>query len=209
MLNRIRICVLEKTFGLIVCCLLVFGIATPPGIAAAQESPKLQIVVLAGEGATNNIKLRLSRELIVKVEDENNKPVAGATVLFMLPDSGAGGAFKDAGKMLSVKTNEEGIAVARQFVPNDIVGDFKIQVEASNQGQVGSALISQSNVIVGGAAAAGGISGALLAVIIGGAVAGAVIAVKAATGGDKETASQPSTPSGTINIGGDPSMGAP
>jgi hypothetical protein len=186
MLNKMRLCVLEKTLGSIIGCLLLFGITTPPGLAVAQESPKLKVVVTAGEGATNNIKLRLNRELIVQVTDENNKPVAGAAVLFTLPEIGAGGTFQGAGKMLAVESNEQGLAVAKGFVPNDTVGNFEIEVQASYQGQVATTTIAQTNAIVGGAAAAGGISGALIGVLIGGAVAGAVLGIKAAGGGKKD-----------------------
>src|SRR5579863_5849082 len=59
----------------------------------AQDAPKLSIVILEGEGAINNIKQRTAREPIVRVEDENHKPVAGAAVVFTLPSQGAGGTF--------------------------------------------------------------------------------------------------------------------
>jgi hypothetical protein len=207
MLNKMGACATDNVLGSVLCCLLVLALANPPGFAAAQESDKLKIVVLGGEGATNNIKLRLSRELMVKVEDENDNPVAGAAVVFTLPDSGAGGTFEGVGKMLAVKTNEEGVAAAQGFVPNEIVGDFKIQIQASHQGQVATASIMQTNVIVGAAAAAsGGISGALLGVIIGGAVAGAVIGIKAATGGGDQPEERPS---GTISVGGSPTLSPP
>jgi hypothetical protein len=58
-------------------------------LAAAQEpAHRLNLVIVEGEGAINNIKLRTSRETIVQVEDENHKPVAGAVVAFLLPDRG-------------------------------------------------------------------------------------------------------------------------
>ena len=208
MVNKMRVYVLENVSGLVISCLIVFGITTVPVVA--QETPKLKIVVMAGDGATNNIKLRLTRELMVKVEDENDNPVAGASVLFMLPDSGAGGTFKDMGMMLSAKTNEEGIAAAQGFVPNEIVGEFKIQVQASHQGQVANTTITQTNIIVGGAAATGGISGTLLAIIIGGAAAaGVAVAVGVGGGGKSQSQPTPARPSGTIGLGGDPDMSPP
>lgn len=56
--------------------------------ASAQVAPMLNLVVLEGEGATNNIRQRTAREPIVQVEDENHKPVAGAIVVFTLPSNG-------------------------------------------------------------------------------------------------------------------------
>ena len=62
------------------------------GLCASGQEPavpaKLNIVILEGEGAINNIKQRTAREAIVQVEDENRRPIAGAAVLFMLPESG-------------------------------------------------------------------------------------------------------------------------
>ena len=53
--------------------------------ATAQVAPMLNLVVLEGEGATNNIRQRTAREPIVRVEDENHRPVAGAIVVFTCP----------------------------------------------------------------------------------------------------------------------------
>ena len=46
----------------------------------AQEM--LNLIVVEGEGAINNIRQRTARETIVQVEDENRKPVADAVVVF-------------------------------------------------------------------------------------------------------------------------------
>ena len=40
--------------------------------ATAQVAPMLNLVVLEGEGATNNIRQRTAREPIVQVQDENH-----------------------------------------------------------------------------------------------------------------------------------------
>ena len=62
--------------------------------ATAQVAPMLNLVVIEGEGAVNNIRQRTAREPIVQVEDENHRPVAGAVVVFMLPSNGAGGSLR-------------------------------------------------------------------------------------------------------------------
>ena len=59
----------------------------------AQERAGLKIVVLEGEGAFNDIKRKRARNPVVEVRDEANHPVAGAEVVFTLPETGAGGTF--------------------------------------------------------------------------------------------------------------------
>jgi hypothetical protein len=145
--------------------------------ATAQVAPMLNLVVLEGEGATNNIRQRTAREPIVQVQDENHKPVAGAIVVFTLPSNGAGGTFANGARTLSMVSDNQGQAVARGFRPNNSQGQFQIRVNASFQGQSAAASITQTNVALAatGAAAAGvGISAKLIAVlaVVGAAAAG-------------------------------------
>ena len=158
-------------------CLLLFQ-----SIAGAQEGGGLNIVVIEGEGAINNIRQRTAREPIVQVEDRNRKPVAGAAVVFMLPESGASGVFPNGSRTLTVMTDENGRAAARGLRPNTVKGDMQIRVNASHQGQTGSATITQTNVIAGAAAAAaGGLAAkwiALIAVAAAAAVVGGVVATR-------------------------------
>lgn len=149
-------------------------------VQAQDAAPKLNIVIVEGDGAINNIRQRTAREPIVQVEDENHKPVAGAAVVFALPGQGAGGTFAGGSHTLSVVTDSQGRAVAHGFHPNNVQGQYQIRVTASNSGQSASANISQSNVLLAGGAgttaAAGGISGKLIAVIV-------IVAAAAAAGG--------------------------
>jgi hypothetical protein len=182
------------------------SIAVP--ICAQQQTPqKLNIVILGGEGAINNIRQRVAREPIVQVEDENHKPVAGAVVIFLLPDSGPGGSFPGGAQSLTVKTDAQGRAAARGLRPNNIEGEFQIQVTAAYQGVTVSTTITQSNALGAAAAAGGGISGKLLAIlaVAGGAVAaGVVAATRGGNGGGG-----PATPSPTVISAGPPNVGAP
>ena len=62
---------------------------------APMPAPQgLQIEILDGDNALNNIQQRTAREPIVQVTDENHKPVAGALVLFAVRENpnGAGAA---------------------------------------------------------------------------------------------------------------------
>jgi hypothetical protein len=188
---------------LLICCLL----AIQPGFAgAAQQAPmKLNIVIVEGEGAINNIRQRTAREPIVQVEDENHMPVAGATVYFLLPESGPGGSFAEGARSLNVVTDSNGRAVAKGFQPNAEAGKYQIQVEASYQNVVTNTVINQSNAVLT-AAAAGGISGKLIAIlaIAGGAIAGGVYAATKSSNGSPAPAPTP-----TVITPGTPSVGGP
>ena len=144
--------------------------------ATAQAAPMLNLVVVEGEGATNNIRQRTARAPVVQVEDENHKPVAGAIVVFTLPSNGAGGAFANGARTLTMVSDSKGQAVAQGFRPNGLKGHFKIHVNASSQGQTANLEITQTNAALtsSGAVASAGASTKLIVVlaVLGAAAAG-------------------------------------
>ena len=165
----------------------------------AQEAsaPKLNIVVISGEGAINNIKSRTARETIVEVRDENNKPVAGASVVFLLPDSGPGLVSSNGSRMLTSMTDANGRAAVRGLKPNGQSGNFNVQVRANFQQSFGQLTIAQTNIAAAGAAISG-----LTAVLI---VVGA-----AAAAGTAYAVTRDSNSRSTIGVNpGTPSAGAP
>src|SRR5689334_24308851 len=107
---------------------------TLPLPVGAQEG-QLNLVIVEGEGAINNIRQRTAREPIVQVEDENHKPVAGAVVVFLLPNDGPSGVFPNGSRSLTVTTDSKGQAIARGLRPNNISGRYEIRVQASYQGK--------------------------------------------------------------------------
>jgi hypothetical protein len=137
-----------------------FAGAADEQASATAKSPKLNIVVIEGEGAINNIRQRTAREMIVQVEDENKRPVAGAVVSFLLPGSGPGGSFSGGSNFLNILTDENGRAIARAFRPNNVAGTFRVNVSASFQGQTATAAITQTNSLTAAAAGAGAAGGA-------------------------------------------------
>ena len=151
----------------------LMAVPLAPGASAQDTSPKLNLVVVEGEGAINNIRQRTARDPIVQVEDENHKPVAGAVVVFTLPSQGAGGTFAGAQHTLSVVSDSQGRAVAHGLRPNHVQGQYQIHVNASFQGQTASLNISQTNALVAGAVAGAAISAKLIVIL---AVAGAAAA---------------------------------
>ena len=186
--------------------LVVFNLLRVP--AWAQAPTGLSITIVEGEGAINNIRQRVNREPIVQVEDQNHKPIAGAVVVFLLPEQGASGTFADGSHMLMTVTDNQGRASARGIRPNNQSGPLQIRVTASFQGLTASSAIAQTN--LAGAAAASGFAGlstaAKLAIVLG--IAGgaaAVGAVVATHGGGGSPAGPPPiviVPGGTPTVGG-------
>jgi hypothetical protein len=134
--------------ALLVATLLAIEPAIPVYAQEAGAPPRsLQIVILDGEGALNNIRERTAREPIVQVQDENHKPVAGAIVLFSAHggSSGAAGTFANGLTTLSVPTDAEGKAVARGFQPNQNAGSWEMAVTASVGTLTANAVIHEKN----------------------------------------------------------------
>jgi hypothetical protein len=189
----------------------VFAGAIPQaaGTVSATAPKSLHIVILEGEGALNNIKERTAREPIVQIEDENHKPVAGASVTFLLQDGGggAGGSFNSAASFTTV-SDAQGRAVGRGFHPNTTEGKYAIEVSAAVGMLIATILISETNVSEGGGAggAPAGVApvvsrahrGVPRWVIIGGAiiVVGVVVAAVLLTNDNKGATITPGT--GTI-----------
>lgn len=189
-----------QTYSAVVVVLLgasVLGGQTQPAL-------ELRIVVVEGEGAINNIREHTARAPVIRVLDAEERPVAGATVNFLLPDFGAGGAFPEGRTNLTTTTDQEGRAMARGLRPNNVAGRFQIRVSASSQGRSASSTISQVNVAP---AARSGSSKKkyIIAVLAAGGAAGAIFAAK---GGGKGT-SAAATPGGTTITPGSPVFGPP
>ncbi len=172
--------------------LLAVLIALPfPGLMPAQEAPhQLNLVIVEGEGAINNIRQRTAREPIVQVEDENHKPVAGAVVVFALPSQGAGGTFTGGAQTLTVITDNQGRAVAAGLRPNGVEGQFQIHVTASHRGSTANTTIGMTNAAAAGAGAAAGASAGIstkliviIAAVAAAAAGGAIIATRSGGGG--------------------------
>jgi len=181
--------------------------------ATAQESRgapplKLNVVVVEGGGAINNIKLRTSRETVVQVQDENHRPVAGAAVAFLLPADGPGGTFAGGSKSASIVTDSAGRAVMPHIQVNSNPGAYSIGVYASNAGVAASATIAQSS--IAGAAAA--VSTAGIIGIVAGVAAATGVALAVVSKG-KSTNSTPAppatTPTGSVSTGSGTVFGPP
>jgi hypothetical protein len=120
--------------------------SAPAAPAPDPEPGMLQITILDGEGALNNIRARTAREPIVEVHDKNHKPVAGVLLFFSIRSGRAGGTFNGASSF-STYTDANGQAVAHGFMPNNITGRYVITVTAVVGGVTILALIHERNVL--------------------------------------------------------------
>src|SRR4051812_591576 len=174
----------------IMCC----GMLTcPPAVRSAspaqenQPPRQLHIVFLeGGEGAINNLKTKTAREVVVRVDDENKKPVGGALVTFALPNDGAGGNALNGGKIIQSVTDTQGRATAR-FLPSR-EGQFNLKVTASLSGsENATAVITQTNSMFAHPPVHFlGMSGKTLAIVgsvVGAGTAAAVVATQRGGGG--------------------------
>jgi len=160
------------------------------GLAHAQGvTPRIEVV--EGEGAINNVAVHRAKEPVVRVVDQDGKPLPNVAVTFLLPDRGAGGSFADGRNSLTTLTDAQGQAVGTGLRPNNTAGQFQIRVSASYEGQVATAVVTQTNA----AAQAKSSSKTLLIVL---AVAGVAAAGAGAALG-KGHSSSPSTPPPVIS----------
>ena len=190
-------CFPGRVLSILVSCMLLV-----PSLSWAQAPQELSIVVTAGQGAIHNVVRQVVVEPVVEIRDEQGRPVAGATVTFACPATGASASFVDGTHTLSVTTNQAGQARALGMQPNTVEGSYTIYVTATQEGLRATAEIYQTNAIP--AQPQGRkkpFAWKILAAVIAGAATGAVVAVRSS---DKDG---PATPT-TITLGG-VQVGAP
>jgi hypothetical protein len=179
-------------------------------LPAAGAQRTLQVTVVDGDGAFNDIRRSQARAPVVEVRDEDNRVVPDARVVFQLPDMGAGGTFTDGSRTLVATTDATGRATGTGLRPNRIEGAFTITVTASKDGAMGRVEVRQSNTLAGGdqAMQSNGHGKAKILIAVAGAAGG--IAIAALRAGGKSSTSASSTNSapvtslsaGAVTIGG-------
>ena len=211
--------------GLIISVLLCCSLLNPglmagqqatPGAAQTNAAPqKYKLTVLESSSTSKRVKKgRVSSQAVVKVTDENDVPVPGIAVTFMLPQLSSGGAaFASGGLTSLVTTNAAGVASSGAF--SAATGSsFSISVAASVPGGVLTGAVPISTAAAAAAAGAAGAAGAAAgaagaagistAVIVGIAVAvvaGGVGAAVALKGGSSSTPTSTTTPGPTTTVG--------
>jgi hypothetical protein len=177
-------------------------------LSAAADQKTLQVNIVDGEGAFNDIRRGQARVPVVEVRDEDNRVVSNARVVFQLPDMGASGTFADGSRTLIVNTDAQGRASGTGLRPNKTEGPFVITVTASNDGAVGHGEVRQSNTLAGGdqSMQSSGHGKAKILIAVAGAAGGIAIAALRA-GGSKSSSSASAAPvtslsTGAITVGG-------
>lgn len=191
-------------------CALAVAVITPPA-SSQQPSKGLTVQVVEGQNAINNISRNTAYEPVVEVQDATGKPVAGASVSFVLPSIGPGALFPDGSRELMVQTDATGRAVGRGLRPNNQVGQFEIRVVASFGGEKATAIVTQTNAAPVVTSTRSGRKVAIIVGIVGGAAAAVLAAASGGGGGGGTSPTAPpsgDTVSGTITPG-TPGFGPP
>jgi len=184
----------------------------PTPLPPAPQLPveqSLKIVTLAGEGEMNDLERRIMAPLVVQVIDQNQRPIAGADVVFRFPINGPAATFTGGKSSVTVRTRGDGEAAATNWMAMG-VGTFQVHINASYGNQVGETTVSMTNVTRVVAEAKKSKTGSLWShrwfkiALIGGAAVAVGLGVYFGTrGGSKSSGS-------TITIApGPPSVGAP
>jgi hypothetical protein len=101
------------------------ALTTNPGFALTNKSgPPASITATAGTPQTATVNTAFATQLAATVKDTYGNPVAGATVTFTAPASGAGGTF--AGGVNTATSNAQGVATAGVFTANTTAGAYTV-----------------------------------------------------------------------------------
>jgi len=178
-----------------------------------EDRPPFRIVVLEGEGSINNVKQPVNRGALVLVEDDNKNPLGGVAVTFFLPSEGPSGFFPNGSRVLTVFSDEKGLAATRPIHFSDGIGLMRVRVSAALFSQTANALITQTNVSSAAATRSELVPGAgKLKVERPGTshkrLIITLVAIGAAAGLAYYFATKKDTPTGTITVG-TPSIGGP
>jgi len=101
------------------------ALTTKPGFALTNKAgAPASITATAGTPQSATVNTAFATQLAATVVDAYGNPVAGATVTFNAPASGAGGTF--AGNVNTATTNAQGIATAPVFTANTTAGAYAV-----------------------------------------------------------------------------------
>lgn len=101
------------------------ALTTQPGFALTNKAgAPASITATAGTPQTATVNTAFATQLAATVKDTYGNPVAGATVTFNVPASGASGTF--AGGVNTAKTSAKGVATAPIFTANTTAGSYTV-----------------------------------------------------------------------------------
>jgi protocatechuate 3,4-dioxygenase beta subunit len=125
------------------------GSARGAGSACPASNPPNELVLAGGSGQQAQLGKPFAQGLQVKLANTNGCPltgnIAGVTVNFDAPGSGASGIFTSSGSREAyVGTDAQGVATAPPFTANFTVGNYTVDAH-SDYGTVGLSLSNTAN----------------------------------------------------------------
>src|SRR5205814_3986503 len=99
----------------------VAGMSTPADVLLTNAAgAAASITATSGTPQSATINTAFAAPLVATVKDAGGNPVAGVTVTFGVPGSGASGSF--AGGVNTATTNGSGVATSATFTANNVAG---------------------------------------------------------------------------------------
>jgi hypothetical protein len=124
-------------------CFLISFNGFPPAAFAQSVPARIDIIVVAGEGASSPARQPVTQNPAVRVEDDDHHPLERVSVVFAVPVSGTSGEFTNGTKTLAVMTDKTGVATAHGLRTNQVPGKLQIYVTASFHGLRARTVINQ------------------------------------------------------------------
>ena len=176
------------------CLLLALFVPCP-----AQDIALLNLRVSEGEGATYATGSRATRGITVEITDELARPVSGATVSFVLPDTRPTGVFTNGGRTEVAISSAEGRASVWGMQWDKAAGDVEVRITAA-KGSVRAGTVVRIHLAEAapGASREGSSHRLRNYLIIAGAVVAAAAAGAALGGHGSEASSAAPTPSAPV-----------
>ena len=125
----------NKTAGVFSATATTLGASAGQYVLENVAAVPASVTVGAANGQSAAVGTRFAIPLAVTVADRNGNPVAGVTVAFASPKSGASGTFAvrhHARRVVRVKTNAKGVAVAPPFTAGASVGGYVVTASAKS-----------------------------------------------------------------------------
>ena len=116
--------------------------------------PPSSITSTAGTPQSATINTGFATNLQATVKDANNNPVAGVTVTFTAPGSGASGTFLNGTATITATTDSNGVALPA-FTASSIAGGYTVTAKAGTIGPANFALTNTAGLAASVAATAG------------------------------------------------------
>jgi hypothetical protein len=111
--------------------------------ALTNTGPPAKIAVTSGNGQSAAIGAAFAKPLVVTVTDSGGTPVQGATVVFVPPVSGPGGAFAGPGSAI---TDVSGVAASGVFTANGTAGGYTVSAQCGAAPPVSFSLTNVSGI---------------------------------------------------------------